>query len=55
MRFATVQWLFPVVVTLHNLEEALRLPGWANRTGFWRTPVFPSAFRCVLAVLSALA
>jgi hypothetical protein len=55
VRFATLQWLFPVVVTLHNLEEALWLPAWANRTGFWRTPVSPRFFRFVVAVLTALA
>ena len=54
MRFAALQWLFPVVITLHNLEEALWLPGWANRTGFWRTPTSPRTFRFVLAVLTAL-
>jgi len=23
VRFATLQWLFPAVIALHNLEEAL--------------------------------
>ena len=55
VRFAALQWLFPVVIALHNLEEALWLPGWANRTGFWRTPVSPRFFRFVVAVLTALA
>ena len=55
MGFATLQWLFPVVIALHNLEEALWLPAWANRTGFWRAPVSPGAFRLVVAVLTALA
>ena len=55
VRFATLQWLFPVVIALHNLEEALWLPAWANRTGFWRNPVSPRTFRLVVAVLTALA
>lgn len=55
MRFVTLQWLFPVVITLHNLEEALWLPGSANRTGFWRPPASPRTFRFVAAVLTALA
>ena len=55
VKFATLQWLFPVVLALHNLEEALWLPEWANRTGFWRTPVSPRAFRFALALLTALA
>jgi hypothetical protein len=55
VRFASLQWLFPIVIILHNLEEAIWLPGWANRTGFWRTPVSPGLFRFVVAVLTALA
>jgi hypothetical protein len=55
VNFAMLQWLFPVVIALHNLEEAVWLPGWANRTGFWRTPASPRAFRFVLALLTALA
>ena len=55
VRFATLLWLFPVVITLHNLEEAVWLPEWANRTGFWRTPVSPRTFRIAVAVLTALA
>jgi hypothetical protein len=54
MKFASLQWLFPALVLLHNLEEALWLPGWANRTGFWRTPVSPRTFRFVVTVLTAL-
>ena len=54
MRFASLQWIFPVVIALHNLEEALWLPAWANRTGFWRAPVSPRTFRFVVAVLTAI-
>jgi len=54
VRFASLQWLFPFVIILHNLEEALWLPGWANRTGFWRTPVSPRVFRFFVAALTAL-
>jgi hypothetical protein len=54
VRFASLQWLFPVVIFLHNLEEAVWLPAWANRTGFWRTPVSPRVFRFVVTVLTAL-
>ncbi len=55
VRFANHQWLFPVVIILHNVEEAIWLPGWAKRTGFWRTPVSPGVFRFAAAVLTALA
>lgn len=44
-----------MVIALHNLEEALWLPRWANRTGFWRTPVAPRVFQFVVVVLTALA
>jgi hypothetical protein len=29
--FRTLQWLFPIAVTLHNGEEAIWMPGWAAR------------------------
>lgn len=35
MRFKTMQWLFPIAVTIHNSEEAVFMPRWiaahANR------------------------
>ena len=55
MSFTTLRWLFPLVILLHNLEEAIWLPEWAKRTGFWRIPVSPGAFRFAAAVLTALA
>jgi hypothetical protein len=54
--FRKLQWLFPVVVTAHNLEEAIWLPGfiamhadqlpWAVRSG---------EFRLALVVLTVAA
>jgi hypothetical protein len=55
VRFANLQWLFPVVITLHNVEEAIWFPAWAKRTGFWRRPVSPGTFRFAAAVLAVLA
>jgi hypothetical protein len=55
VRFTNLQWFFPVAIILHNLEEAIWLPGWAKRTGFWRTPVSPGAFRFAAAILTVLA
>jgi hypothetical protein len=43
------------VISLHNAEEAIWLPGWANRSGFWRTPVSTGAFCFAVAVLTVLA
>jgi hypothetical protein len=54
MSFANLQWLFPVVVVLHNMEKAIWFPGWSKRTGFWRTPVSPGALRFAAAVMTAL-
>jgi hypothetical protein len=48
-------WLFPIVITLHNAEEAIWLPGWSKRVGFWKTPASPGAFRFAVAILTALA
>lgn len=55
MSFGNLQWLFPIVVTLHNAEEALWLPAWAKRTGFWRTPIASGVFRFAVAILTVLA
>jgi hypothetical protein len=55
MTFQNLEWLFPIVTTLHNAEEAIWLPAWAKRTGFWRTPVSPGVFRFAAAVLTILA
>lgn len=55
MNFTEWQWLFPVVITLHNLEEAIWLPAWSNHAGKWHRPVSPSAFRFAAAVFAALA
>jgi len=54
--FKRVRWSFPVAVTLHNLEEAIWLPGWAARHNVhvpW--PVAPAQFRFVLIVLTLAA
>jgi len=55
MSFGNLQWLFPIVVTLHNAEEAIWLPGWSKRAVFWRSPVAPGSFRFSVAVLTVLA
>lgn len=54
MGFRNIEWLFPIVVALHNAEEAIWLPGWARRVGFWKTPVSPGVFRFAVALLTVL-
>jgi hypothetical protein len=34
MRLERLLWMFPVAVTLHNLEEAVWLPAWSQHAGF---------------------
>jgi len=53
--FRTLEWLFPMVVTLHNTEEAIWLPGWSKRAVLWHSPVTPGSFRFTAAVLTVLA
>jgi hypothetical protein len=53
--FIEGRWLFPVAVTLHNLEEAIWLPAWSNHAGKWHRPVSPFAFRFAAAVFTAMA
>lgn len=55
MSFQALEWLFPVVVALHNAEEALWLPAWSMRAGRWHRPVAPGVFRFAAAVLALLA
>jgi len=55
MSFKSLLWLFPIVITLHNAEEAIWLPGWSNRAGRWHAPVAPGVFRFAVAVFTALA
>jgi len=53
--FRALEWLFPIVVTLHNSEEAIWLPDWWKRAGLLRAPVAPRVFRFAVAVVTILA
>ncbi len=55
MNFGNLQWLFPIVVTLHNAEEAIWFPDWTKRAGRWHAPVSPGVFRFAVAVFTVLA
>ena len=55
MSFRNLLWLFPIVVTLHNAEEAIWLPGWSKRAVLWHSPVTPGSFRFAVAVLTVVA
>jgi len=55
MNFRYLQLLFPVLVALHNAEEAIRLPRWTQRSGPWFGGVQPAVFRFAVVVLTVLA
>lgn len=55
MSFPLLSWFFAVAITIHNLEEALWLPGWSQSAGRWHHPVGAREFRFAVGVLTALA
>jgi hypothetical protein len=55
LSFRDLLWLFPIVVTLHNAEEAIWLPGWSKRATLWHSPVTPGSFRFTVVVLTVVA
>jgi hypothetical protein len=55
MSFRNLQWLFPIVVALHNAEEAIWFPEWSKRMGLWHASFAPAAFRFAATVLTVLA
>ena len=55
MGFVHLHWAFVLVVTLHNLEEAVWLPEWSRQAGRWHHPVRPAPFRFAAVVLTILA
>ena len=55
MSFRSLEWLFPLVATLHNGEEAIWFPAWSQRAGRWHSPVAPGVFRFAVTVFTILA
>jgi hypothetical protein len=55
MTFRTLQLFFPVLVALHNAEEAISMPRWTRRTGPWFGGVRPAVFRFAVVVFTVLA
>lgn len=47
--------LFPLAITLHNLEEAIWLPGWSHHAGRFHRPVQTGEFRFAVAMITLLA
>jgi hypothetical protein len=55
MSFQSLQWLFPVAVTLHNGEEAIWFPEWSRRARRWPAPVENGVFLFAVVVFTLLA
>jgi len=55
MSYQSLEWLFPVVVAVHNTEEAIWLPSWSKRAVLWHSPVTPGSFRFAVTVFTVLA
>jgi hypothetical protein len=55
MRLEKLLWMFPIALTLHNLEEAVWLPAWSQHAGFWEIPVGATEFRIAAGLLAILA
>jgi hypothetical protein len=55
MNFRNLVWLFPIVVALHDAEEAIWFPAWSKRVGRWHAGVTPGVFRFAAGVLTVLA
>ena len=52
----TALWMVPSAIALHNLEEALWLPGWSSsRAGRWHDAISSFSFRFAAGVLTVMA
>lgn len=55
MQFDFLAWLFVAAVAVHNLEEALLLPAWTQKSGRWLKPLGGCEFRFAVICLTGLA
>ncbi len=53
--FNLLVWLFAIVVTVHNFEEAIWLPAWSKTAGRFHHPVGRFEFRFAVMVLTLIA
>lgn len=54
-RFRRLQWLFPILVTLHNGEEAIAFPAWSQRAASWYPHTTPAEVRFGAVVFALFA
>ncbi|GMQ60243.1 HXXEE domain-containing protein [Vallitalea sediminicola] len=48
-------WVFPLTITLHNIEEALWLPSWSQKVKRYQKPVGKNEFYFALICVTLLA
>jgi uncharacterized protein with HXXEE motif len=53
MSFSALSWAFVLAIAMHNLEEAVWLPAWSQRSGRWHPTVGAAEFRFAVIVLTA--
>jgi hypothetical protein len=55
MSWQALGWLFAGAVTLHNAEEAIWLPAFSRKKGYWRISLTVAQVRGLLLLLTILA
>jgi hypothetical protein len=48
MNWSTLVWLFAAALTVHNAEEAVWLPAWSQKKGYWRISATIAEARFIL-------
>jgi len=54
IEYKKIIWVLAITETLHNLEEAIWLPGWSQTAGAWHPSVRTFEFRFAVIVLTLL-
>ena len=52
--YRKVIWLLAISETLHNLEEAVWMPGWSETAGMWQLKVGATEFRIAVILITLL-
>jgi len=52
---SSIIWIFPLTITLHNIEEALWLPSWSQKVNRYHKPVGKNEFYFALICVTLLA
>jgi hypothetical protein len=52
IRYKKIIWVLVLSETIHNIEEAIWLPGWSQTAGVWHPPVTAFEFRIAVAIIT---